>query len=110
MSIILATVYRPGSEPSADAFFKEFFYLEFLSIFKSQVTLTGDINIRLDRDDDRHCERFNNTLTGFNLTKFVSQSTHQLGGTLDVIVTDSSHPPSCVDVVDVGVSDHMLVT
>ena len=27
-----------------------------------------------------------------------------------MIVTDSSHPPSCVDVVDVGVFDHMLVT
>ena len=76
----------------------------------SQVILTGDINIRLDRDDDRHRERFTNILDWFNLTRFISDPTHQFGDVLDVVMTDPIHPSSDITVVDVGVSDHMLVS
>ena len=63
----------------------------------------------LDHEDDRHRERFTNILDGFNLTQFVSNQIHQLGGVLDVVVTDPVHPPGDITVVDVGVYDHMLV-
>ena len=79
-----------------------------MSTFNSQVALTGDIKICLDRDDDCHHDRFTDILNGFRLTQFISDQ-HQLEDALDVIVIDSAHSHDNITVVDVGVSDHMPV-
>ena len=74
------------------------------------MVLTGDVNIRLDRPSDPSSVRFNDLLQSFALTQHVSTSTHSLGGILDVVVTKSDDPPSCLQVCDIGISDHHLVT
>ena len=68
-SSVLVNIYRPGSEQLTSEFFKEFRgYLEFLSTFSLPVTITGDINIRLDRIADSDTANFTSLLESFNIT------------------------------------------
>ena len=72
--------------------------------------LTGDVNVRLDRPTDPGSVRFNDLLESFALTQHVTVSTHRLGGILDVVVTKSDNTPSSLQVEDIGLSDHHLIT
>ena len=102
-------IYRPGSELLASEFIKEFrSYQEFLSTFSLPVTVTGDINIRLDRIADSNTAKFTSLLESFSIAQFVTEPTHQLGGLLDVVITGPDNTPQDLSVVDVGLSDHML--
>ena len=50
-SAIITTIYRPGSLPPSAAFFKDFnAYIELIATFMMPVTLTGDVNIHLNRE------------------------------------------------------------
>ena len=44
------------------------------------------------------------------MIQFVLEPTHQLGGTLDVIIAGVANKPQDVIVTDVGLSDHMMIT
>jgi len=71
--------------------------------------LTGDVSIRLDRPTDPTSVHFKDLLESFALTQHVTVSTHRLGGILDV-VTKSDNTPSSLQVDDIGISDHHLIT
>ena len=82
-SIVLTTIYRPGFENPSPVFFKDFTScLEFLVTFLVPVTITGDINIHLERDADPDAIKLRNLLESFDMIQFVSELTHQLGRTL----------------------------
>ena len=49
-------------------------------------------------------------LESFALTQHATVSTHRLGGILDVVVTKSDDTPSSLQVDDIGLSDHHLIT
>ena len=62
------------------------------------------------RPDDPSTTQFIDLIASFGLLQHVTQPTHDKGGLLDVVLTrnDSTHPK--VDVTDVGLSDHLLLT
>ena len=49
-SHVLAVIYRPGSEAVSEGFFEVTHLIEILSSQSCPVVLTGDANVRLDRD------------------------------------------------------------
>ena len=53
--------------------------------------ICGDINIRLERKDDKEVRKFNELLQKFNLKQHISEATHIKNCTLDVIVTKNNN-------------------
>ena len=107
---IILTVYRPGSTPVSDAFFRQFeVMIERLALMSGVIAITGDINIRLDRPTDPHCVQFNELLDSFGLQQLVVQPTHRLGGILDVVITQGGFTGQIPEVRDVGPSDHSCI-
>ena len=53
---------------------------------------------------------FTSLLGSFNMSQFVTEPTHKLGGLLDVVITGPDNTPQDLSVVDVGLSDYMFVT
>ena len=91
-------------------FFEELAHLlEHLSSLSVQLVLMGYIHIRLDRSDDPHTLRFNNTLASFSLIQHIQEPTHNLGEMLDIVITKTDSPSANVSVNDVSLSDHCLV-
>ena len=73
------------------------------------VLITGDTNVRLDRPAEPPAVSFAQILLNFQLRQHVLDSTHSLGGVLDIVV---SHEDFCLDkpsVEFVPFSDHLLV-
>ena len=85
-------------------------YMELLSAFDLQVTITGYINIHFQTVDETNTKRMNKILESFGLVQHVSEPTHERGGILDVVITSIDQPPTAVSVDDVCISDHMLLT
>ena len=74
---IVVVVYRPGFVAVTDIFFDEFSrLLEMLIIHNCHIVVTGDINIHLDRHDDRLTTKFNTILECFGLVQHVKSATH----------------------------------
>ena len=74
------------------------------------IYITGDINLPLIRPDDPSTTQFLDLIASFGLLQHVTQPTHDKGGLLDVVLTRSDATLSKVDVTDVGLSDHLLLT
>ena len=85
--------------------------LEQLSTYQSPVYIVCDFNIHLDRPDDPHSVQFHLLVDCYSLMLHVqTAATHQLGGTLDAVITrEDVGCPDRVEVVDVGLSDHHLL-
>jgi len=71
--------------------------------------LAGDVNIRLERTTDPHVVEFRELLACYRLVQHVQGTTHDAGGTLDVVCTHGDLPAPSVDVLDLGLSDHRLL-
>ena len=84
--------------------------MELLATFATPVAIAGDINIDLNRDDDPDADKFNVILKIFSMVPHVSLSNHELGGGLDAVVTGEHHPPKDIEVGEVGLPDHLLIT
>ena len=109
-SFILIDICRPGSVPPSSAFFNEFTGLfEILATFQLSVTITGDLNIHLQKLDDADAVRLH-VLSSFDLLQHVSSPTHDRSSLFDVIIASGDHPPEDVSVIEVGLSDHMLLS
>ena len=67
------------------------------------------INIHLERDTDPNAIKLRNLLESFDMIQFVSEPTHQLGRTLDVIIAGVANKPQDVTATDVRLSDHMMI-
>ena len=73
--------------------------------------IAGDINIHCDDKTDSSCKRFDEILSMFNLKQFVDVPTQTFGHTLDVVIANTEDIIiSDVNVQDVSISDHFLVS
>ena len=108
---IVVTVYRPGSVAVQQQFFEDLAsVLEQIATYQAPIYVVGDFNIRLDRPDDAHSYQLRQLVDCYDLTLHCTAATHQLGGTLDAVITrKDAGRPERVDVIDVGVSDHHLL-
>jgi hypothetical protein len=109
-SCVAAVIYRPGSADITSSFFSDLSdLLDRLATHMEPVILVGDVNIRLDRPTDTAPAQFNEIVSAHGLVNNITSATHNRGGMLDVVVTRVDLPPSCVEVIDVGLSDHRLL-
>jgi len=109
-SCVAAVVYRPGSSAvTAEFFTKLAELLDRLSVSSDALVLAGDVNIRLERAMNPDAVEFRDLLAGYGLTQHVSGSTHDAGGSLDVVCTRNDLPAPSVNIVDIGLSDHRLL-
>ena len=108
---IVVALYRPGSATVQQRFFEELATLmEQIATYQVPVYIAGDFNIRLDRSDDAHAAQLRQLVDCYGLLLHDSVATHQLGGTLDAVITrDDVDRPQSVTVADVGLSDHHLL-
>ena len=64
-------------------------YLERYIATTKQLVLLGDFNIHINKTDDRDAVEFNNLLDQFGLVHHVSDATHRVGHTLDLVLSRS---------------------
>lgn len=104
-------IYRPGSAVVTSTFFDEFAaVLDRVAAHIEPVYIVGDFNIRLDRPDDLHASQLRLLVDCYGLVLHTTTHTHQLGGTLDAVISHSTAGrPDSVTVHDVGLSDHHLL-
>lgn len=104
-------MYRPGSVAVTQKFFDEFAaVLDWVATHSGPVYITGDFNIRLDRPNDPHAEQLRLLVDCYGLELHATGPTHDLGGTLDALITHSTAGrPNSVSVHDAGLSDHFLL-
>jgi len=102
----VAVVYRPGSQPVTEQFFDDLAaLLERLAVVRVPLFVTGDFNIRPDRDF-HHADQLRSLLDAFGLTVGTSGPTHRLGGLLDLVAAAAD---VSLSVDDVDCSDQSLL-
>ena len=108
--LLIAVIYRPGSEPVTCKFFSEFTeLLSSVAKYSCDLIILGDINIHLDRDI-ADTKKFNNLLSSHGLVQLVTGPLHRRGHTLDVVIT---RPSSLITEISAGLpslSDHSIIT
>jgi len=110
-SCVMLLLYQPGSVAATTEFFSDMpDVLDRLATFTDPFIVTGDVNVRLDRTDDPSARHFNELVADVGMSCHVTSATHDHGGLLDVVVTRDDLPAPYVNVVDVGLSDHRLLT
>ena len=93
--ISMFIIYRPPptqqNRLSAAGFLVKF--SEFISkyiITKTEIIITGDINIHLDVSTDSHTRRFTEILESCDLHQYINVPTHCKGHTLDILVSSAN--------------------
>ena len=78
-SSILVVICRPGSKLPTSEVFKEFTkFLELTSTFDLSVTITGNVNVHFQTEDEANTRRKNNNiLESFGLIQHVSLPNHE---------------------------------
>ena len=74
-----------------------------------RVLLVGDFNIHVDNPKDRCATEFMSTLDDFGLSQHVTQSTHNKGHILDLVISKGLNISEVV-VSDIALSDHYCVS
>jgi len=74
------------------------------------IFLDCDLNIRLDRPSDPYAATLVDGLASYGCTDRVTSATPVCGGMLDVVVTRDDLPAPSVDVTDVDLSNHRLLS
>lgn len=104
---IALVIYRTG--PITSSFFDELCsMLEFLATFSCSVYVVGDLNIHIERSQDPHTLTLLSIFSSFSFSCLVNSSTHDLGGTIDVVFSRNSSTLVCVTAL--GFSDHCLLS
>jgi hypothetical protein len=110
-SMILLSIYRPGSAHVTAQFFDELAaVLDQLIVHRCPIIIGGDFNIHVDNPADLNAARLADLLSSSDLVQHVSEPTHTLGHTLDLVITGSDLRVESVTVNPAGaISDHGLV-
>ena len=95
LRIRLVIIYRPpysiNHPVTVNSFIDEFSeYLESVILSNELICLTGDFNIHVDDYNDPAACRFLDLLESMSLTGHVAEPTHELGHTLDLVITRKS--------------------
>jgi len=86
-----ARVYWPGNLALSAAFFDELSsVLELLAIYKCPVIIRGDYNIHVDQTDNTYAACLADLLATFGCVQHVTESTHNTGHILNLIVTTAT--------------------
>ena len=110
-SSIVALIYRPGSQAVTTSFFDDLSdIVDCVTSYSDPTYIVGDLNVRLERDDDPNSQRLTELLVAYGYAVRVNEPKHVCGGLLDVVATrcDLTVPLVCDH--DVGLSDHQLLT
>ncbi|XP_071320377.1 uncharacterized protein [Trachinotus anak] len=99
--ILLINVYRPPGYKKFKDFLSEFQML-LNEVQGSNLVVTGDFNIRVDRVEDRYAKLLEELLQRNDLDQYVNSKTHQKGGTLDLVISRN------VEISDVHVSNELI--
>src|SRR5688572_11469215 len=84
----LQTVSKVIGPPPTAQFFEELSTIfETIVMHNSQLIIVGDFNIHLEEPTLPTSVRFLDILTQFGLWQHISESTHLLGGYLDLVIT-----------------------
>ena len=95
-SAVVVALYRPGSAAVQCEFFDELStVLDRVATYQDPVYIAGDFNIRLDRLDDPHAEQLRLLVQYHGLELHATGPTHQLGGTLDAVITHEAVQTVC---------------
>ena len=111
----LVILYRPPYSHNHPVTTNSFFadlskYLESVILSTEPLVITGDFNIHVDDIDDPDTERLLELLESIGLHQHVDQLTHELGHTLDLIITRQSNAIAYGSPVpDRLFSDHLSV-
>ena len=109
---LVLLLYRPGSTPPLEAFFKELpDYMKVIALYKCQIIVAEDCNIRVEETEDAHAARLADVFHTFGCIQNVSHMpTRREGGTLDLVITKLEQPLDSVSVQPPTViSDHSVI-
>ena len=115
LRIRLVIIYRPpysiNHPVTVNSFIDEFSeYLESVILSNELLCLTGDFNIHVDDHNDPAACRFLDLLDSMSLTQHVAEPTHELGHTLDLVITrKSDNLISGRPAPDILFSDHLTL-
>ena len=113
--IRIVSVYRPPPSEANGFTFNQFLneftcLLEMHTVSTGQLLILGDFNFHVDNVNDRIVLRFLDILSLFNLTQHVNVPTHEMGHTLDLVITRASEDLLCnLSVYDPKISDHSAI-
>ena len=115
-TVFLSCVYRPPrsekNNQKSNIFHDEF--SEFLDLFleKENFIICGDINFHYNKKDDCNTKKLITTFESKNLRQLISVPTHNLGNTLDWLVSHNNCDSyiKSIDVQDFLISDHFVIT
>ena len=83
--------YSPAHPVTTSTFFTDFAdYLETLILSSEPLVTTGDFNVHVDDSNDPDATKLSDLLDSLGLCQHVTQSTHELGYTIDFIITRRS--------------------
>jgi len=68
--------------------------MEQVATYQVPVYIAGDFNIRVDRLDDAHAVQLRQLVDCYGLLLHDTDTTHQLGGMLDAVITRDDVGPS----------------
>ena len=106
MTVLL--IYRPPKPNSA--FIPEMSdLLTTLCTTSANTIILGDLNIHVDTPSCQPAADFLQLLDSLNLQQHVDAPTHSRGHTIDLVISNSA-PISNLQVYDLGVSDHRVVS
>ncbi|KAL2095649.1 hypothetical protein ACEWY4_007797 [Coilia grayii] len=106
-SLLLITLYRPPK--SSPTFLSDFSTLVSAVLTNyDRIIITGDFNIHVNKSGDSNGKDLLNTLDGFGLHQYVTEATHQLGNTLDLVISQPANINN-ISVSDIAISDHYCV-
>ena len=86
--IVYRAPYSASHPVTAGTFISEFTtYLESIILSAEPLLITGDFNLHVDNPDDAEATEFLDTLESMGLKQHVNVPTHELGHTLDLVIT-----------------------
>src|SRR6218665_3657780 len=104
------SIYRPGSEVPTRQFFDQFSsVLECLITRNSQLLIMGDFNLPLKDQTDPDSISFRDILSQFGLRQHINETTHKLGGILDLVITADNEQVRDLQVQPPTISAHAYI-
>ena len=100
---VVVLIYRPGSKAVTSSFFDDLSDTLDCVIGRSDpIYVVGDLNVRLDRNDDASSRRLTELFDTYGLAVRPHAPTHACGGLLDVVASRVDLTPPAVTVYDAG--------
>src|SRR6218665_3297218 len=78
-------------------------------MFSHPNTTLININVKFDLPQDLHTKHMLRLMTSHSLTQLITEKTHNLGHTLDVIISRSSSLIDNIDISPLVHSDHCII-